>query len=243
MSRTMNDLNRIAVVTAHPDDLMPCFGTILLSRGLFEWHVIDFTRGERGLGEAGYRDGSTAKTRMAEEDAVCAALGAEHHWLDEIDGEAYACRETCERLAALLADLQPRAVFAHWPVDIHGDHAMAGVATLKAVFLAGLSPEIYFFEEYQSKRFQPDQFVDITDVAERKRELIKLYACQYFGGELERVEVGLTRANGLRSALLAGDAEGFMTFVQPLQGQGPTIFQRLPPSNRAQRIPFQGVRS
>jgi LmbE family N-acetylglucosaminyl deacetylase len=94
-------INRIAVVTAHPDDLMPCFGTILLSRGLFEWHVIDFTRGERGLGEAGYRDGSTAKTRMAEEDAVCWALGAEHHWLDEIYGEAYACREACEYLAAL----------------------------------------------------------------------------------------------------------------------------------------------
>jgi LmbE family N-acetylglucosaminyl deacetylase len=232
----------IAVVTAHPDDLMPCFGTIMLSRGVFEWHVIDFTHGERGLGEAGYRDGSTAKTRMAEEDAVCTALGARHHWLDEIDGEAYACRETCRRLAALLSDIRPRAVFAHWPVDIHGDHAMAGVATLKAVFLAGLSPEIYFFEEYQSKRFQPDQFVDIMDVAERKRELIKLYACQYFGGELERVEVGLTRANGLRSALLSGDAEGFMTFVQPLQGLGPTIFQKLPPSKRATRLPFQGVK-
>ena len=119
---------------------------------------------------------------------------------------------------------------------------MAGVATIKAVFLAGLSPEIYFFEEYQSKRFQPDQFVDITDVAEQKRELIKLYACQYFGGELERVEVGLTRANGLRSALLSGDAEGFMTFVQPLQGQGPTIFQRLPSSGRATRLPLYGAR-
>ena len=92
------------------------------------------------------------------------------------------------------------------------------------------------------RRFQPDQFVDITDVFERKRELIKIYACQYFGGELERVEVGLTRANALRSALLSGDAEGFMSFVQPLQGQVPTIFQRLPQSKRATRLPFQGVR-
>ena len=33
------------------------------------------------------------------------------HWLDEIDGEAYACRETCEKLAALLKELKrPRWV-------------------------------------------------------------------------------------------------------------------------------------
>ena len=93
--------DRIVVVPAHPDDLIPCFGTCLLSKDIFEWHVIEFTHGERGLGADAFKDGSCKKIRMAEESAVCKELGATLHWLDEIDGEAYACRETCERLAAL----------------------------------------------------------------------------------------------------------------------------------------------
>ena len=236
--------DRIVVVPAHPDDLIPCFGTCLMSRDVFEWHVIEFTHGERGLGEQGLRDGSTKKIRMAEEGAVCKELGAQLHWLDEIDGEAYACRETCEKLAALLKELKPRAVFAHWPVDIHGDHAMAGVAVQKALFLAGLSPEVYFMEqEYQAKRFVPDQFVDITDVIDRKCELIRMYKCQYRDGAIERRKCAIAQANGMHSMLLAdGFAEGFMSFVQPLQGQGKTIFQELPPPKRNSGLRFQGAR-
>ena len=234
---------RIVVVPAHPDDLIPCFGTCLLSKDIFEWHVIEFTHGERGMGEQGYMDGSTRKIRMAEEGAVCKALGAQLHWLDEIDGEAYACRETCERLAALLKELKPRAVFAHWPVDIHGDHAMAGVAVQKALFLAGLAPEIYFIEqEYQAKRFVPDQFVDITDVLERKCELIRMYKCQYRDGAIERRKCAIANVNGLHSSLCGGAAEGFMTFVPPLQGQGRSIFQEFPPPKRDATIRFQGAR-
>ena len=41
--------DRVVVVPAHPDDLIPCFGTCLLSKDVFEWHVIEFTHGERGL--------------------------------------------------------------------------------------------------------------------------------------------------------------------------------------------------
>ena len=236
--------DRIVVVPAHPDDLIPCFGTCLLSNELFEWHVIDFTHGERGLGKAGFVDGSAKRIRTAEETAVCKALGATLHWLDEIDGEAYACRETCERLAALLKELNPRAVFAHWPVDIHGDHAMAGVAVQKALFLAGLAPELYFIEqEYQGKRFVPDQFVDITDVMDKKCELIRMYKCQYRDGAIEKRKCAIAKVNGMHSMLLAdGYAEGFMSFVQPLQGQGKTIFQELPPPKGRGRFRTQGAK-
>ena len=236
--------DRIVVVPAHPDDLIPCFGTCLLTKDIFEWHVIEFTHGERGLGAEAFKDGSCKKIRMAEEGAVCKKLGATLHWLDEIDGEAYACRETCERLAAILKELKPRAVFAHWPVDIHGDHAMAGVAVQKALFLAGLTPELYFIEqEYQGKRFVPDQFVDITDVLDKKCELIRMYKCQYRDGAIEKRKCAIAKANGMHSMLLAdGYAEGFMTFVQPLQGQGKTIFQELPPPKRNAGLRFQGAR-
>ena len=69
--------DKVVVVPAHPDDLIPCFGMCLKSKDVFEWHVIEFTHGERGLGEQGYRDGSTKEIRMAEEGAVCKELGAQ----------------------------------------------------------------------------------------------------------------------------------------------------------------------
>ena len=237
--------DKIVVVPAHPDDLIPCFGTCLLSNEIFEWHVIELTHGERGLGPKGFEDGSARRIRMAEEESVCKALGATLHWLDEVDGEAYASRETCERLAKLLLELKPRAVFAHWPIDINTDHVMAGAAALKALQLANMmTPEIYFIEqEYQAKRFVPDQFVDISDVLTRKCELIRLYKCQYRDGGIERRKCAIAKANGMHSLLLSnGSAEGFMSFVQPLQGQGKTIFQEMSPSKRSGAWRFQGVR-
>ena len=233
---------RIVIVPAHPDDLIATMGFCLLANKIFDIHAVDFTHGERGMGPEAFADGSAKATRIQEEESVCAACGVTLHWLDEIDGEAYASRETCERLAGILSKLKPRAVFGHWPVDIHGDHMMAGAALLKAVFLAGLAPEIYFFEEeYQTKAFVPDCYVDITSVLERKFEILRLYECQYFDGGIERRNRVANHYLGMHTAMLAfGYAEAFKALFPPLQGQK-NIFQELPPSPCA-APKLQGVR-
>ena len=232
----------VVIVPAHPDDLITSIGFCLLARETFDVHVVDLTHGERGLGQKAFEDGSCKRIRMAEEQTVCDAVGAKLHWLDEVDGEAYACRETCEKLAAIMKELKPRAVFAHWPVDIHTDHVMAGAAALRAVFLSGLKPEVYFFdEEYQAKGFVPDRFVDITDVAERKYEILRNYRCQYRDGGIERRKRAGDMVNGMHTAILSlGSAEGFKALYPPLQGER-DVFSELPRTPRAERK-FQGAR-
>ena len=232
----------VVIVPAHPDDLISSIGFCLLARDRFDVHVVDFTHGERGLGQKAFEDGSCRKIRMAEEEAVCKALGAKLHWLDEIDGEAYACRETCRRLADIIRELKPRAVFAHWPVDIHTDHVMAGAAALRAVFLSGLKPEVYFFDEvYQAKCFVPDHYLDITDVFERKYEILRMYRCQYFDGGIERRQKAFDKVGGMRTAMLStGYAESFKALYPPLQGEK-SIFDELPCTPRSERK-FQGAR-
>ena len=108
-----------------------------------------------------------------------------------------------------------------WPVDIHTDHVMVGAAALRVVFLSGLRPEVYFFdEEYQAKGFVPDRFVDITDVAERKYEILMNYRCQYRDGGIERRKRAGDMVNGMRTAILSlGSAEGFKALYSPLQGE------------------------
>ena len=169
----------IVYVSAHPDDLGGSAGTLMLLARKYEVYVVDYTHGERGLGDGGFKDGSTKVKRTAEEKAVCEMLGLHLLWLDEVDGEAFAGRETCARLAEIYRRLRPRAIIAHWPLDTHGDHVMCSAAAMRAVALAGIAPEVYFqFQSHQSRGFQTAYYVDVTSVAERKRKALSLYACQ-----------------------------------------------------------------
>lgn len=124
---------RVVIVPCHPDDLVAAFGFCLLARDVYDLHVVDYTRGERGCGPVNYTNGMAAAMRTAEEEAVCADLGAKLYWLDQPDGAALVTEEAVDRLSEILNELKPRAVIGHWPVDIHGDHTMAGAAMLKAV--------------------------------------------------------------------------------------------------------------
>lgn len=219
----------VVIIPAHPDDLSAAVGFCLLSNGKYDIHVIDFTHGERGCGYEKFTNGWTKATRTREEEAVCAAVGAKLHWLDEVDGEAYACRETCHKLAELLKEIAPRAIIAHWPVDVHTDHVMAGAAALRAAFLSGLRPEIYFFEQpYQGKRFAPDITLDITPVAKRKLEIIRLWKCQNGNDGLVRHYGAADEYRGLNSAnFYVGRAEAFVSFYPLMQGMR-TVFSELP---------------
>lgn len=188
----------IIYVAAHPDDLGGSIGTMIRLSEKYDIHVVDYTHGERGLGEKGYRDGTTAKTRMAEEEEVCRRIGATLHWCDEIDGEAVAGRATVERLASLYRKLKPRALFVHWPVDTHMDHVMSAAAALDATRLAGISPEIYFHEQdIQSRGFRPDYWVNVTALAARQRELISLWKCQE-GSVMAARKLQTMKTNALR---------------------------------------------
>lgn len=233
---------KIVFVSAHPDDMISCLGFCHLAKDKFELHVVDLTHGERGCGEEKFQSGWTKATRTKEEEAVCASIGAQIHWLDEVDGEAYANLAACEKLAGILKELQPRAVFAHWPVDIHTDHVMASAVAMRGIFLAGINPEIYYFEEtYQAKRFVPDVFVDFSSVYDKVWASLRLYQCQYRDGSMERRRRASADWYGWHSANYYGaHCEGFMSFVPPQQGEK-TIFSELPRPSAQQGIKFQGA--
>ncbi len=207
LALTASARDKVVFVCAHPDDFAGISGTGMRLAEKFDVHVVDYTHGERGLGEAGYLDGSTGKMRTAEEENACKIAGATLHWMEEIDGEATAGMETCQKLAALFKELKPRAVIAHWPLDRHLDHVMSAAATLKAIHLAKIKPEVYFQDQHhQSRNYRAVIYVDIAPVMARKAELIRSYKCQKPEAILERktadakayaVEVGMKFAETL----------------------------------------------
>lgn len=201
----------VVFVEAHPDDLAGSLGTAMLLAEKYDVHVVDFTHGELGLGKPGLEDGSTKKLRTAEETAVCAGAGLRLHWCDQVDGSAYADAAACEQLRALFAAVRPRAVFCHWPVDVHADHVMSAAATLKALKLAGLDPEIYFHEQdSQSRGFPRAYHVDVSSVLDRKNELVAKYVCQQ-GGEIAKRKTASQAAYGRNAGLPSAEVFGVMS--------------------------------
>ena len=167
----------ILVIGGHPDDLVGSAGLVLLLKDQFDIHLFDYTRGAYMQAN----DSEIAKTRMAEEVEACKIAGITPHFGEEGDGQAFAGRETCEKLAKLIKELKPRCVIMHWIIDQHKDHMMSSAATLKAIDMAGLAeePEILFYEEtWQSKNFAMHYLVDITEVWDKKVEIIRAYKCQ-----------------------------------------------------------------
>ena len=220
---------KVLFLSAHPDDIISSLGTCLLMRDKFEIHVVDFTHGERGLGEAGCQDGSTKAIRTKEEAAVMRSLGARLHWLDQVDGDSWVERKTCEALANLIQTLLPRAIFGHWPIDMHMDHMMSAATLQKAVRMTGYNGEYYFFEEsFDSKGFPDAFYVDITSVAAEKERLIRLYVCQNQDDSMckEEMRNSRMRAGRLWPPRMDGYAEAFASYVG--RPQGPCIFAEIP---------------
>lgn len=225
----------IVFAGAHPDDLVGSAGLAFLLKDRFELHVMDFTKGELGLGMPGLKDGSTAARRVIEEQNACAMIGAEPHFMGEVDGFAYANKEVTARITDLFKELQPRAVITHWPLDRHLDHTMCTASVLKAVSMAGLmstgKTEVYFFEETcQSMNFQPRFYVDITSVWEKKVELIRKYVCQNVDDGMVKHKKADAVFRG--SQIIAEYAEAFAALRGELPGKK-TIFSELPQSATA----------
>ena len=218
----------IAIIVAHPDDVAYGLSGTLLQLGTeFKLHVICATRGERGLaGKKSMQE--TATIREKEEMAACKLLNAELTFLDLIDREVFADKTNSERLGAILTEIKPRAVFTIWSIDCHPDHSAVSELTKKALFLTNLDTELYFFEESfgeQTTQFDPDIYVDISEVLERKLGIIRCHVCQNSNDRLAQSSIIQSAHRGLKCQV--GYAEGFKVVAAHTVDKAKTIFDKI----------------
>lgn len=204
----------IFFVGAHPDDTEGFGATAFLLGERYDLHVVDLTRGELGLGPAGLKDGSTAARRTKEEEAACGYLGARLHFLGEVDGSAAASASAAEGLAELLRRFKPKALFAHWPVDLHADHVQAMAVCVNARRLAKWRGEFYFYEveRSQTRNFRPLYSVDVSRTIGRKLTLIRHYVCQNANDALALDKLDQARVRGASRLTPCAHAEVFTTY-------------------------------
>ncbi len=172
---------KVACVGGHPDDPESgCAGTLARYAALgHSVTIIYLTRGERGISGKSLEE--AAQIRSAECEAACKIIGAKPVFFGQIDGATELNKAHVGAMTKLLSAENLDVMFAHWPIDTHLDHQVASMLAMRAWMALSPKPLLYFFEVNsgsQSMGFQPNTYVDISSVLEKKKDALFAHVSQ-----------------------------------------------------------------
>jgi len=172
---------KVLVAGGHPDDPESgCGGAI--ARYVAAGHTVTalyLTRGEAGI--PGKTHDEAARIRTAESERACAILGAAPLFAGQVDGDSHVDAAAYAAMRALLERERPDVIFTHWPVDTHPDHRAVSLLVYDAWMRMGMTAALGYFEVLtgeQTEVFHPTDYVDISAVAQRKRDACFAHASQ-----------------------------------------------------------------
>lgn len=216
---------RVLVLSPHPDDeAIGCAGAVLshVAEGATVQVVqmSDGANGDRRLQDltlpAAARTLLRAElvaARRAEAQAWARQAGVrEVRFLDLPDGQVQPEAQAVARLTTWLDELQPQIVYLPFVMDLLEDHWQTARLFNAAIQRCGAWRDQLVVRAYEVWAPVPaNRVADITAHAERKRELLDLYATQLRDVDYRRAIEGL---NTYRSMLLkhtgVGQAEAFV---------------------------------
>ncbi len=206
----------------HPDDIeVACGGTLLrLQQKAWTVALVDCTRGEMG-------SRGTVADRDREAEAAANALGVTARCnLDLPDTGICSDDEATNRVVAAIRAVRPKLIFAPHARDVHPDHTAAAELIGRAHFLAGLrnyQPSLgaphraHTLLRYPGNQpIEPTFVIDISDVSDKKADIVRCYASQLGPRNTQHLVQGLDllertivreRATGAMIAVRSG--EGF----------------------------------
>ena len=195
---------RILVVAPHCDDeAMGPGGTLVAARAAgAEISILVLTRGA----------GASGPVREAESRAVAARLGAEIVFLGLEDGALGLDAAAIDAFATAVEAARPDVLMLPFFLDDHEDHRRASALLALSANRLRVRPEVWAYQVYGG--VVGDVIVDITAVAEAKRDLIRLYASQAATRDWVNFSLGLAAWNS-RFLPRSDTAFGEVFFVRP----------------------------
>ena len=203
------DRKKVLIIGAHPDDPETgCGGTmILLKRAGYDVVCVYLTRGEAGI--AGVSHDKAAAIRVKECENACRVTGARHIFMDQIDGNTEVNLRRYAEMRDLIKRENPAAVFTHWPIDAHRDHAVCGMLVLDAWRRLDRNFKLFYFEVMsgeQTQMFSPTHIVDITEVSALKRQACLCHESQNLEPIFEGWHDPMEVFRGIQGRCKRGDA-------------------------------------
>ena len=195
-----DDIERILVITAHPDDVdFGAGGTIATwtDKGIAVSYCI-ITDGDAGGFDPTVSRSEIPGIRRAEQEAAASVLGVDDlHWLGYPDGRLEVTLDLRRDLSRVIRKVRPQRVVCQSPQRnwerihaSHPDHMAAGEAALCAVYpdarneftfteLMGEGlPPWSVPEVWVMSAPEPDVWVDTTDVLSRKVKALLCHVSQ-----------------------------------------------------------------
>lgn len=188
---------------AHPDDVeISCTGTILKHIDLgYKIGIIDLTGGELGT-----RGSKAIRLKEAQEAAKMMKISVREN-LNMRDGFFRNDEEHQLKIIQKIRQYQPKIILANAPKDRHNDHGRASQLVREAAFLSGLikietnlngqkqeawRPQslYYYIQDYY---LEPTFVIDISSYFDKKLEILKCYASQFYNPDSKEPETSISR--------------------------------------------------
>lgn len=190
---------KVLVVVAHPDDIdFGTAGTIAtLTAAGSEVVYCLVTSGEAGDDDMTVPAEELAELRQREQTEAAALVGVfDLHWLGHPDGAVVADLNLRRDISRIIRMVKPDVVITQTAVrnwnriySSHPDHLATGEATISAVYPDARNPrafpelldeglEAHTVPEVWVTGLEPDRFIDITDVFDRKVEALRAHKSQ-----------------------------------------------------------------
>ncbi|HLD50102.1 MAG TPA: PIG-L deacetylase family protein [bacterium] len=201
-------MNRILVVSPHPDDeSLGCGGT--LRKHVVEGdevHVIFITSGEQG--GHGRSSEETLEIREREAKEAVAILGIAHLDFWRVPDTAF---RITPRLVKKLQDKirawRPHAVYVTHDREMHPAHRAAAQLVKRALSngeAPASKPDVYMFEVWTPLQAM-DRIVDISEFIEIKRKAIQAHQSQCEAMDFDEALLALNRYRGEMHSWPGGD--------------------------------------
>jgi LmbE family N-acetylglucosaminyl deacetylase len=195
------EVERVLVVTAHPDDVdFGAGGTVATwtGAGLAVTYCV-CTDGQAGGFDRGVARERIPEIRRAEQVAAGACLGVDDvRFLGHVDGELEASRDLVRQLVRVIRQVRPQRMLVQSPERwwdrigaSHPDHLAAGEAAVRALYPFARNP--FAFPELLDEGLEdwtvselwlmaapgPNHWVDVTDAVDRKMAAILAHESQH----------------------------------------------------------------
>jgi len=183
----LNKMNRIVVISAHPDDeVLGCGGTLLKhleKKDEIFWIIITNIFEENGFSK------KSVHNRQLEIEKVAKKLGVKSVFKFEYPTmhlDSTTLPSLISKISKIFKEINPEVIYVMNRSDAHSDHRISFDAviactksfrypSIKKVLMYECISETEFAPALPERVFQPNYYVDITDHFSEKVEIIKIY--------------------------------------------------------------------
>lgn len=180
----------ILAIGAHPDDIESCCAGTLAKYAQRGDKVFLATATNGNIGSATLPPDEIRAVRIAEAARSAAVIGAEYICLDYDDEMFFEDKNARLAFIDLVRQCKADVILTHFPDDYNPDHCLTSKITNDIMVMVTIpniktrhkpcehTPMLYYFEPAQGLKFVPEEYVDITDTFEIKKQMLACHESQ-----------------------------------------------------------------